>query len=328
MTGAPDVDYTATSLRPGWDALPAALHEALAVALGTEIAAVGPSVGSGFTSGFAAPVRLADGRRVFVKASDETMHAYGAYQREAEIVPQLPSAIHVPAILATAHAVADERKWFAVVSEWVAGRMPGAPWSVQDFALVTETWEQIADVMDPSPLAGLDPFVEDLAGEESPLDVPAQIIAGDRPLPVRLQPWVPRVLPELADLMQLAPEAFAGDAATHGDLRPDNLLLDDAGTCWTVDWNWLALGPRWMDWLCLLPIAQYQGIDTFTAVRTNPLTADAPADHLDCFVGAIAAYMMRNADVPPPPGCTPALREHQRLYAWTFLDWLAARRGW
>ncbi|WP_350276728.1 hypothetical protein [Kribbella sp. HUAS MG21] len=42
----------------------------------------------------------------------------------------------------------------------------------------------------------------------------------------------------------------------------------------------------------------------------------------------VAAYMLKNPDAPPPEGCTPALREHQRLYAWTFLEWLAVRRDW
>jgi hypothetical protein len=339
MSGAPDVDYTATSLRPDWNTLPPALHESLAVALGTEITAAAPPVGSGFTGGFAAPVQLADGRRVFVKAADDTMHAYHAYQREAEVVPQLPSAIHVPPIITTAHAVEGgsamasppaegRRRWFAVVSEWVEGRMPGAPWTGDDFAEVTAVCERIAAAMEPSPLEGLHTFIQDLEGAESPLQIPGQIVAGERPLPERLQPWVPRILPELADLVQLAPESFAGEAATHGDLRPDNLLLDATGTCWTVDWNWLALGPRWMDWVGLLPVAQHQGIDTAAAIHSSPLTADVPPEYLDCFAGVIAAYMMRNADAPPPLGCTPALREHQRFYAWTFLDWLAVRRGW
>ncbi|HWD80939.1 MAG TPA: phosphotransferase [Kribbella sp.] len=329
MSRAPDVDYTATSLRPDWTSLPPALHEALDVALGTHITGVSNPVTSGFTGGFAARAKLADGRQVFIKAAQEGFHAYEAYQREAEVVPQLPTAVRAPAIITTASTTPCSEggggRWFAVVSEWVEGRMPGNPWTVEDFARVTAACERTAEVMRPSPLDGLDPFGSLVADE---LRIPAEILAGERELPAGMQPWVPRILPELVELVGLAPEALAGDTAAHSDLRPDNLLIDDAGTCWTVDWNWLTLGPAWVDWVGLLPVAQYQGIDTFSAITRSPLTADVPADHLDCYIAVIAAYMIKNADAPPPPGCTPALRNHQRLYAWTFLDWLAVRRKW
>jgi hypothetical protein len=328
MSRAPDVDYTVTSLRPDWTSLPPALHEALDVALGTHITRVSNPVTSGFTGGFAARAELADGRRVFIKAAPEGMHAYEAYQREAEVVPQLPSTVHAPPIITTTHSTPNEGdggRWFAVVSEWVEGRMPGNPWTVEDFGRVTAACERTAEVMRPSPLDGLDLFGA-LVGTD--LGVPAEILAGERELPRGLQPWVPRILPALVELVGLAPEALAGDTAAHSDLRPDNLLIDNAGVCWAVDWNWLTLGPSWVDWVGLLPGAQYHGIDTFDAITRSPLTADVPQDHLDCFVAVIAAYMMKNADAPPPPGCTPALREHQRLYAWTFLDWLAVRRKW
>ncbi|GAA3122609.1 hypothetical protein JOF29_008488 [Kribbella aluminosa] len=321
MSRAPDVDYSATSARPGWDAVPPALREALADALGSRIEEVSEPVSSGFTGGFAARAELADGRRVFIKAAPEGLHAYGAYQREAEVVPQLPALVRAPVVVAT--AAADG--WFAVASEWVDGRMPGSPWTVADFELVTAACEATAGAMRPTPLAGLDSFA-DLVGDD--VGVPVQVLAGERELPSGLPSWVPEVLPELVELVQLVPEALAGDTASHSDLRPDNLLIDKSGTCWTIDWNWLTLGPRWVDWVGLLPVAQYQGIDTFGALARSPLTAGVPDDHLDCFVAVIAAYMMKNLDAPPPPGCTPALREHQRLSAWTFLDWLAVRRRW
>lgn len=321
MSSAPDVDYSATSARPDWTALPPALQEALADALGTRITSVSSPVSSGFTGGFAARADLADGRRVFIKAAPRGMHAYDAYQREAEVVPQLPSPVRAPAIVTTART--DD--WFAVVSEWIDGRMPGNPWTAEDFERATAACAAMAEALRPSPLAGLDPFVVLIADD---VQVPAQILAGERKLPTRLQAWVPHVLPELAELAASAPEALVGDTATHSDLRPDNLLIDGSGACWTVDWNWLTLGPRWIDWVGLLPIAQHHGIDTFTAITRNPLTADVPNDHLDSFVAAVAAYMLKHPDAPPPPGCTPALREHQRLYAWTFLEWLAVRRDW
>jgi hypothetical protein len=328
MSGPPVVDYRATSARPGWDTLPAALQQSLAVALGTEIAEAGRPVGSGFTGGFAAPVTLVDGREIFVKAAPDTLHAYGAYQREAEIVPQLPPAIRVPRTVATASTEDAGTKWFAVASERIDGRMPGSPWTAEDFSAVTTTCVVIADALTPTPLAGLEVLVDDIAGGGWPIDLPEQIRSGDRPLPAGFQPWLPSALQELSDLIALYPEALAGDTAMHSDLRPDNLLIDQAGTCWTVDWNWLSLGPKWFDWSCLLPIAQHEGIDTQAAISSSPLTADVPADHLDCGAALIAAYMLDDLDTPPPAGCTPELRRHQRLYAWTFLDWLALRRGW
>jgi aminoglycoside phosphotransferase (APT) family kinase protein len=325
MSRAPDVDYHHTSLRPDWSTLPAALREALAVALGTEIREVSDPVTAGFTGGFAARARLADQRQVFIKAAGNSLHAYRAYRREAQVVPQLPPVIKAPPIIAKA---AVENEWFAVVSEWVDGRMPGTPWTVQDFGAVTAACERMAEALDPTPFEGLSSFLDDVESGESAIAVPRQILAGDRPLPDGLQPWLRRVLPELADLASMAPEALSGEAAAHGDLRPDNVILTADGTCWTIDWNWLALGPRWMDWVGLLPMAQEHGIDTAQAVRTSPLTADVPPEHLDCFVALVAAYMLKNLDAPPPPGCTPAIREHQRYTAWTFLDWLAPRRGW
>ncbi|MFC6156888.1 phosphotransferase family protein [Kribbella jiaozuonensis] len=325
MSRAPDVDYSATSLRPAWDSLPADLHESLAVALGTEIAEVAAPVSSGFTGGFAARAQLADGRRVFIKAAPDSTHAYGAYQREAEVVPQLPKTVRAPAILTTAHATTQAGDWFAVVSEWIDGRMPGTPWTADDFQLVTAACEAMAEALRPSPLDGLTSFGE-LVGTD--VAVPAQILAGELAMPIGFQPWLPRVLPELAELAAAGPEILVGDTAMHSDLRPDNLLIDPHGTCWTVDWNWLTLGPRWVDWAGLLPIAQHQGIDTFAAIKRSPLTTDVPDEHLDAFMAVIAAYMLKNTDAPPPPGCTPALREHQRFYAWTYLDWLAVRRGW
>jgi hypothetical protein len=328
MSEAPVVDYHATSARPAWNELPPEVRRACAVALGTEIVGAGPSVGSGFTGGFAAPLRLADGREVFVKAAEKGMHAYDAYQREAEVVPQLPTGVRVPSIVATARATDGGTDWFAVASQRIAGRMPGTPWNAADFATVTAACEAMATALTPSPLDDLQTFVSDVESPGFPTGLPDLIRSGQRPLPGGFQPWLASRLGELGELVRLYPEALAGSAATHGDLRPDNMLIDPAGRCWTVDWNWLALGPAWLDWVGLLPLAHHDGLDTAAAIARSPLTADVPADHLDCFAAVIAVYMLNDLDAPPPPGCTPQLRRHQRLFAWAFLEWLAVRRNW
>ncbi|WP_328323032.1 aminoglycoside phosphotransferase family protein [Kribbella sp. NBC_00382] len=328
MSGPPHVDYTATSSRPPWGALPASLRTALAVALGTEILEAGPSVASGFTGGFAAPLKLADGRQIFVKAADDSQHPYLAYQREAELVPRLPKSIRVPRILATAHATEGEARWFAVASERVEARMPGMPWTPEDFAVVTATCELMADALTPSPFDDLRPFTEEIEDRNFPRYRPTEILAGKEPMPDGFQPWLPDRLQELQDLVDLYPTALAPTSAIHTDIRPDNLLIDAHNTCWTVDWNWLCLGPAWFDWVGLLPLAHRDGIDTLAALKASPLTSAAPAEHLDCFAAVLAVYFLNKLDAPPPPGCTPEIRRHQRLYAWAFLDWLALRRDW
>ena len=200
------------------------------------------------------------------------------------------------------------------------------PWTEADFGVVTANCGEIAEALSPSPLEGLRPFIDDFG--EFPSRLPEEMRTGVRALPDGFQPWLPKRLWEIQELVDLTPEALSGTAAVHGDLRPDNLLMDATDNCWTVDWNWLTLGAPWIDWVGLLPLAQHHGIDTLSAIRINPLTADIPADHLDSFAAAIAAYMLNNLDAPPPPGCTPELRKHQRLTGWCFLEWLALRRGW
>lgn len=328
MSGPPVVDYTATSARPAWSALPGSLQHALAVALGTEIAEAGPSVGSGFTGGFAAPLKLADGREVFVKAADHSMHAYRAYQREAEIVPQLPSAVRAPAIVATAHATDGDAMWFAVASERIAARMPGLPWTPEDFRLVTANCEAMSAALTPSPYDDLKLFSERIDAPDFPDQLAAEVLVGTRELPDGFQPWFPDRLRDLQDLADMYPATLQGTSAMHTDLRPDNLLIDADNAIWTVDWNWLSLGPPWFDWLLLLPLAHRDGIDTEAAIRTSPLTSGVPADQLDSAIAIIALYFLNKLDAPPPLGCTPEIRRHQRLYAWSFLDWLAARRNW
>jgi hypothetical protein len=346
MSGPPDVDYRSTSARPAWITLPEQLRQSLTVALGTELLSVGPSVTSGFTGGFAAPAQLTNGRLVFIKAAPENLHAHSAYQREAQIVPQLPPELRVPQILATtttrptggvggtpaagsegAAAGGGEQGWFAVVSEGVTGRMPGMPWTQADFELVTANCVTIAEALSPSPLKDLKPFTDDF-GECGPSQIADEIRRGDRLLPQGFQYWLPDRLEEIQHLVDLTPETLSGTAAVHGDLRPDNLLIDKTDQCWTVDWNWLTLGAPWIDWVCLLPLAQHQGIDTLTAIKNYPLTIDVANDHIDSLIAALMAYVLEVVDRPPPPGCTPEIQRHRRLLGWCCLEWLALRRGW
>ena len=89
---APQVDYRATSRRPQWSELPPAVRTVIERAAGGRVASAAPSVSSGFTGGFAALLRLADGREVFAKAgSAVNPHVVDAYAREAVVLAGLPA---------------------------------------------------------------------------------------------------------------------------------------------------------------------------------------------------------------------------------------------
>lgn len=68
------VPVAGSAVRPHWSDLPVSVRTRVEQALGAEVVEA-RSQGSGFTPGFASRLRLADGRRVFVKATDDT-HAW------------------------------------------------------------------------------------------------------------------------------------------------------------------------------------------------------------------------------------------------------------
>ena len=83
-----------------------------------------------------------------------------------------------------------------------------------------------------------------------------------------------------------------------------------------------------MDGVGLLPLMAAQGVDTDGLIATSPLTRDADPETVDCYLATIAAYMLGGYRRKPPPGCTPALRQHQLLMAHVFLELLRQRRRW
>ena len=105
-------------------------------------------------------------------------------------------------------------------------------------------------------------------------------------------------------------------------------MLVDGDRAVLVDWNFLALGPPWLDLAGLLPAARADGVDADAWVRRSPLLRDVDPVDVDVWLAVLAAYMLANVGKPLWPGAPPALRVHQRRYARLFLDWLGDRRGW
>jgi hypothetical protein len=322
---APQVDYRATSRRPQWSELPPAVRSVIEDAAGGRVASAAPSVSSGFTGGFAALLRLADGREVFAKAgSAVNPHVVDAYAREAVVLAGLPPAVPAPRLVGSGRVDVEGLHWQVLVAEAVPGEIP-QPWTPRALAASHDACLRVAEALTPPPAGLAHGRLTDEGVAE--LEVFPAVAAGTLPLPAEAPHWLPDRVGELTDLVADASWALEGETGTHSDLRADNLLVD-ADRATIVDWNWLTLGPAWADLVGLLPLAHADGADVDALVARSPLTRGVDPARIDVFLAVIAAYMLRNAPLPLWPGGTPAIRVHQRRYARTFLDWLADRRGW
>ena len=317
----PETDYRHTSRRRPWDSLPEAVRAHLARQVGGQVASV-ELAGGGFTHGFAGIVHGSSGGRVFAKAApsvDTLIHP--AYVRESRVVPLLPAGMPSPQLLAAGDIEDDDGcHWQLLVYEAVDGRMPGRPWTGEDLAAVEAACTVSARLLSgfPAALAGT-PVAEDLAAVPG---VFGRIADGGAP------PWF---LPDLSaeqarrfrDLLAFSPEALAGNAVLHGDLRPDNILVG-SGTAVFCDWNFLGTGAAWIDWVGVLPYARGGGMDVEAWLKRSALTRDIPADHIDAFLAALLAYMI-NSGCSPEVEASPHLRSHGRHTARLVYDWAAAR---
>jgi thiamine kinase-like enzyme len=136
--------------------------------------------------------------------------------------------------------------------------------------------------------------------------------------------------PHLAEARELArryPELGDGDHFVHADARDDNFILTPDGRAFLCDWNWPALGPRWLDAVDLLVSAHGDGLDADTLLAENALTADTAADDVDAWLAALCGFMLE-ADSRPAPASSPYLVPHRRWWAAATWSWLADRRGW
>ena len=115
----------ATGARRDWSELPPGIVAALEEWLGSGVASAEAQPG-GFSPGVAARVRVADARRVFLKAvgAEPNPDSPALHRREAEIVAALPAAAPVPKLLWKL----EEEGWVVLVFEDVEGRQPAVPW--------------------------------------------------------------------------------------------------------------------------------------------------------------------------------------------------------
>ncbi len=277
----------------------------------------------GFSPGVAARLRLADGRRVFVKAvcAQPNTEAPAFHRREAGIVTALPPNAPVPRLLWSMDEGDDG--WVVLAFEDIEGRAPAQPWWADELQRVLDALAELAALLTPSPVSvpparhATTAFARRIHGWQ-------ELREADPLSRSRLDPWSARYLDRLAELEAGAVAAVEGDTLLHFDLRADNLLLTPERV-WFVDWPHAAIGASSVDAIAFAPSVTMQGGPPPEQIlrRAAPDAAtSAPA--ITAAIASVAGFFTRESVQPPPPGL-PTLRPFQAAQAQVARAWLARR---
>jgi aminoglycoside phosphotransferase (APT) family kinase protein len=313
----------AGGVRAAWEEVPAELRALIEAGLGARVAAAATQSG-GFSPGVAARLRLADGRRAFVKAVSGAVNpdSPGIHRTEARVAAALPARVPAPRLLGTF----ERDGWVALLFEDIEGRTPVQPWDPAELDRVLAAIGELAALLTPAPVAA--PSVQERA---------ADMFRGWRKLLAAhqegtddlagLDPWAVRHLPALAALEADWAGAAAGNTLAHGDLRADNLLLTPDGRVMVVDWPWACVAAPWFDLVLMLPSVGMQGGPPPEVLLDRyPPAAGADPAGVTAVVAALAGFMLGQSRMPAPPGL-PTLRPFQAAQGRVALDWLRTRTG-
>lgn len=307
----------ATGVRHHWADLPHAVRNAVQDILGAPVVEA-RSQNGGFSPGVAARVRLADGRRAFVKAVSAEVNADSPdhHRAEARNTAALPPHAPVPKLL----GVYDDGTCVALVLEDIEGRQPRVPWDPAELERVLTAVGDLSRTLTPAPVDAPDAAV----GKTTMFTGWRTLYAADGS--ARLDPWAARRLGALAELESGWAEHAAGDSLVHGDLRADNILLTE-GRVVFVDWPHAVRAAPWFDLLAMLPcIAAQGGPDPQALFTAHPLGRDADPAGVTAVLAALAGYFVAHSLLPDPPGL-PTLRAFQAAQGAAALHWLRHRRG-
>lgn len=297
-----------------WAELPGHVQARIGRLAGGPVVAAANCEG-GFSPGLAARVRLADGRRAFVKAMDGSAwpSQAGLYRDEARITAMLPPGLPTPEF----RGCDDDGDWVILAFECIDGAEPARPWREADLSRVVGAATELAAITPP-----------DLPTDHPRLGGWADLGAD----PARLArlatyaPWPTEHLGMLTELEAHGLAAARGSAAlVHFDMFAHNILLT-AGRVLFVDWPHARLGAPFIDTVLLLASAVADGVDPEPFLAESPLTADIAPRSITALIAAQAGFCLAGAMHQPEPGLEPICAAKLEL-GLAALTWLTRRLG-
>jgi hypothetical protein len=258
----------------------------VAEALGTTV--VGHTdLHGGMSPGPAVALRLADGRRVFVKAvsAEVRAHNHRMILQESAILDVLPQPVPAPRRLATV----ESGPWVALATTWAPGTT-GASWTDTSIAAVAQACRSTSGHRAPGALPPVARRIFDFDGWTRLLETGTH------------DHWEAAYAGPAAEAVAGWERWTAGDALVHRDIRLDNTSVDAREpSAVLLDWAYAAAGAPWIDLAQLAADVVATGHVLGQQVATDRayrLLRTLPADAPRFVVGLAGMWSIRAATIP------------------------------
>ena len=212
--------------------------------------------------------------------SSEFSWMLACYRDEAVKSRSDPRGRACPRVRLVIDEPADGREWLVLVFDDIDGHPPDRPWRLARRGSALRTATVLSQALTPAP-AG-DEWAEVL--DELPGG--STYLADDRPSARMGRPYRRTRRP-----LRPQPGPAGGQTLAHLDLRDDNLIIDADGTAWVCDWNFPALGPLWLDAVCLAISMYGDGLDVDALLAETGLVGPADAEAVDCLLAVLTALL-------------------------------------
>lgn len=317
--------------RPAWPDVPPDIVLCLEKTIGQKI--IGADIASGGYGPSAAFIaKTAAGKFFFIKGTHpgQDAHGFKALEQEIAAYQASPEIAEVSPRYLGRVDQGDDDDWHLAVFDFVLGAHTPLPWNESKMVAVFDVLKKIHGAQPSLAPVSQDSFMKDFISGKGGWH---RIFNEERPRKNFLSlfkdqemalDWLSSSLPALIAATEDAQNLGGVTGIIHGDLRSDNILFDQNGRVFLIDWTNACIGPVILDLAFFISgLAAESGIPAqkLLEIYQDRTGFSFTCRDIGCALAAVSGYYAVSAGKAVPPRL-PQLRWVQKQHLWGSLCWL------